>query len=82
MNPTTMTPFAELLIEGSSSPSYDILMENPNSSMISNITVTRPYWHVVLDTTATGIMTVNTVSLMLGMGAATYWKDVSISKID
>lgn len=36
-----------------------------------------PEWVVGLDNAATLVMTANTVILMLGMGAATYWKEVT-----
>lgn len=36
-----------------------------------------PQWVVGLDNAATLVMTANTVILMLGMGAATYWKEVT-----
>lgn len=36
-----------------------------------------PQWLVGLDNAATLVMTANTVILMLGMGAATYWKEVT-----
>ncbi|KAG7165378.1 Solute carrier family 10 member 6-like 1 [Homarus americanus] len=35
-----------------------------------------PEWLVMLDHAVTLIMTCNTITLMLGMGAATYWKEI------
>lgn len=35
-----------------------------------------PLWLLRLDQAATLLLTFNTVTLMLGMGAATYWKEV------
>lgn len=36
-----------------------------------------PLWLVRLDQAATLLFTFNTVILMLGMGATTYWKEVT-----
>ena len=36
----------------------------------------RPYWMNVLDKVSTIVMTLNVIFLMLGMGAATYLREV------
>ena len=47
-----------------------------NISSSQDIEETEP-WKIILDKAATAIMTMNTIGLMMGMGAATYWRDVS-----
>lgn len=36
----------------------------------------RPEWMVIMDHASTIILTCNTITLMMGIGAATYWREV------
>lgn len=36
----------------------------------------RPEWMIIMDHASTIILTCNTITLMMGMGAATYWREV------
>ncbi|XP_042876818.1 ileal sodium/bile acid cotransporter-like isoform X2 [Penaeus japonicus] len=46
-------------------------------NLTGNMTVNeRPQWAIVLDNVATVIMTLNTITLMLGMGSAIYWREL------
>lgn len=55
------------------------LHDSPNNSSAKEGATSQelPEWLVRLDQAATLLMTFNTITLMLGMGAATYWKEVT-----
>lgn len=52
-----------------------------NSAPGGEATQELPLWLMRLDQVATLLFTFNTVTLMLGMGAATYWKEVTNAKL-
>lgn len=62
-----------VMIHGGELPDVTVLPWNLTVNMTET---TRPVWEVVLDNVATVIMTVNTITLMLGMGSAIYWREL------
>ncbi|XP_037794002.1 ileal sodium/bile acid cotransporter-like [Penaeus monodon] len=68
----TMTD-GTVMIHGGDLMNVTVLPWNLTGNMT---TTTRPVWEVVLDNVATVIMTVNTITLMLGMGSAIYLREL------
>ncbi|XP_042876814.1 solute carrier family 10 member 6-like isoform X2 [Penaeus japonicus] len=54
----------------------EAMAEEKANGTIENVNEERPEWMVIMDHASTIILTCNTITLMMGIGAATYWREM------